>query len=84
MKKIPRGKAKAPKVVQPKANLDNEGLLNHLSLTRNKIKTLETLSKDKYFNHPFFGDLKLGQSINFLEIHTKHHLNIIEDIILNA
>ena len=84
MKKIPRGKAKAPKVVQPKANLDKEGLLNHLSLTRNKIKALEMLSKDNYFSHPLFGDLKLGQSINFLEIHTKHHLNIIEDIILNA
>ena len=29
------------------------------------------------------GDLTLNQTINFLEIHTKHHLEIIEDIISN-
>jgi hypothetical protein len=44
---------------------------------------LETISKDRYFTHPFFGDLTLNQTINFLEIHTKHHLEIIEDIISN-
>jgi hypothetical protein len=81
MKKIPRGRAKAPKVVQPKDNINKDALFAHLSLTRDKINALETLPKDSHFNHPFFGDLKLNQTINFLEIHTKHHLNIIEDII---
>jgi len=41
---------------------------------------LKTLPKDRYFEHPFFGKLKLKQTINFLEIHTMHHLDIIEDI----
>jgi hypothetical protein len=81
MKKIPRGRAKSPEVVQPKGNINKDSLLTHLSLTRNKIKELDLLSKDKYFKHPFFGDLKRNQTINFLEIHTKHHLEIIEDII---
>ena len=80
-KKIPRGKAKAPEVVQPKAHIDKDNLLTHLSLTRNKIKELDLLSKDNYFKHPFFGDLKLNQTINFLTIHTNHHIKIIEDII---
>lgn len=82
-KKIPRGRAKSPKVVLPDENINNESLIKHLSLTRDNIMKLETLSKDRYFTHPFFGDLTLNQTINFLEIHTKHHLEIIEDIISN-
>lgn len=81
MEKIPRGRAKSPEVVQPKVNIDKNSLLIHIIETRNKINELKTLSKDSYFEHPFFGKLKLQQTINFLEIHTKHHLDIIEDII---
>ena len=81
MGKIPRGRAKSPEVVQPKVNIDKNSLLIHIIETRNKINELKTLSKDSYFEHPFFGKLKLQQTINFLEIHTKHHLDIIEDII---
>ena len=81
MGKIPRGRAKSPEVVQPKENIDKNSLLIHIIETRNKINELKTLSKDRYFEHPFFGKLKLQQTINFLEIHTKHHLDIIEDII---
>lgn len=81
IKKFPRGRAKSPEVVRPKLNVNNISLLNHLSVTRTKIKELDFLSKDKYFEHPYCGKLKLKQAINFLEIHTKHHLEIIEDII---
>jgi hypothetical protein len=81
MGKIPRGRAKSPEVVQPKEKIDKNSLLIHIIETRNKINELKTLSKDSYFEHPFFGKLKLQQTINFLEIHTKHHLDIIEDII---
>lgn len=80
-RKFPRGKGKAPEVVQPKGTIDKNNLQSHIVLTRNKINELKTLHKDKYFEHPFFGKLKLKQTINFLEIHTKHHLEIIEDII---
>lgn len=80
-KKIPRGRAKAPKIVQPQENLNQEGLLNHLSLTRNAIKELDSVSKNNYFKHPYFGNLKLDQTLNFLEIHTQHHLAIVDDIL---
>lgn len=82
-KKIPRGRAKAPQVVRPKGNTDQTELEIHLSNTLNKIMELEFLSKDNYFEHPYFGNLKLKQTINFLEIHTNHHLEIIRDIIKN-
>lgn len=80
-KKIPRGRAKAPKIVQPQENLSQEGLLNHISITRNAIKELASVSKNHYFKHPYFGNLKLEQTMNFLEIHTQHHLSIMDDIL---
>lgn len=82
-KKIPRGKAKAPKVVVPKALINNDDLQEHLSKTRDAIKVLEMVSKDQFFEHPYFGKLKLKETIRFLEIHTDHHLNIIKDIVTN-
>jgi hypothetical protein len=82
-KKIPRGRAKAPKLVLPENNLTKESLENHVSLTRNTIQELSLLSKDHYFEHPYFGKLKLKKTIDFLEVHTQHHLKIIEDIINN-
>lgn len=80
-KKIPRGRAKAPKLVLPEGNLTQESLQTHVSLTQNAMKELGLLSKDNYFEHPYFGKLKLEQTIKFLEVHTQHHLTIIEDII---
>lgn len=81
IKKFPRGKAKAPKSVRPTENISENNLKAHLAQTRNKIDELKVIPKDSYFEHPFFGKLALGQTINFLEIHTKHHLNIINDSI---
>ena len=81
-KKIPRGKAKAPKIVVPKADIPFADLQQHLAKARETIKGLETVSKDHFFEHPYFGKLKLKETIRFLEIHTNHHLKIIRDIII--
>jgi len=80
MNKIPRGRAKAPKVVVPKT-YDEQTLLEHLKIVTLKIQGLENMSSDKYFDHPYFGNLRLNKTIKFLEIHTNHHLEIITDII---
>jgi hypothetical protein len=80
MNKIPRGRAKAPKVVVPKT-YDEQTLLEHLKIVTLKIQGLENISSDKYFDHPYFGNLRLNKTIKFLEIHTNHHLEIINDII---
>ncbi len=81
-KKIPRGKAKAPIIVVPKADITFADLQQHLAKARETIKGLETVSKDQFFDHPYFGNLKKKQTIRFLEIHTNHHLKIIRDIII--
>ena len=80
MNKMPRGRAKAPKVVVPNT-YDKQSLLEHLKTATLKIQELENISPDKYFDHPFFGNLKLNKAVKMLEIHTNHHLEIINDII---
>jgi hypothetical protein len=82
-KKIPRGRAKSPEIVMPKGSIDQPKLTALLTETRSNCKELSFLQADKYFEHPFFGKLKLKQTISFLEIHTNHHLEIIRDIVSN-
>ncbi|MDH4403809.1 MAG: DUF1569 domain-containing protein [Flavobacterium sp.] len=79
--KIPRGKVKAPEVVVPNKTIEEATLLTHITQTRNSLLELESISNNHYFEHPLLGKLKKKDTIRFLEIHTNHHLKIIEDII---
>ncbi len=79
--KIPRGRAQAPDSIRPKNNFDAASLKEHIYITNEKIKVLETLTRNHHFEHPFFGELNLKPAMKFLFIHTKHHLHIINDII---
>lgn len=78
---IPRGKAKAPKQVRPAEFNTMEDLKNKLSKAQQNIKLLNSLPKNSYFTHPYFGDLNLKASVWFLQLHTNHHLKIVNDII---
>jgi hypothetical protein len=79
--KIPRGKAKAPKVVIPTQVATQEELLAKLAAAKNNVLKLDTFSENQFFNHPYFKDLNVKQTKKFLTIHTKHHLKIIQDIL---
>jgi hypothetical protein len=79
-RKIPRGKAKAPKSVQPIGDINQESLLLKIAKVKSKLEELQQLPADKYFPHPGLGNMKLKQMIKFLEIHTAHHLRIIFEI----
>ncbi|WP_396138068.1 DUF1569 domain-containing protein [Flavobacterium sp.] len=78
--KIPRGKARAPKVVQPEGEISKESLQLHLEKVQQNLENWEDLNENCYFFHPFFGDLNKKSTEKFLVLHTKHHLKIIEDI----
>lgn len=78
--KIPRGKAKAPKSVQPIGDYTIESLTKKVAIAKSKLEQLKQLPKNKYFEHPGLGPMKLKQTIKFLEIHTRHHYEIIADI----
>jgi D-serine dehydratase len=78
---IPRGKAKAPKVVIPVDEITIETLQESLKNTYQAIAYLKDCQEKQYFMHPFFGQLNKKQTIQFLAIHTQHHLKIIRDIL---
>lgn len=80
MNKLPRGRVKATKAVIPE-EYNEKSLREHLYSTKLKVEELKIIDSNKYFNHPVFGNLKLNKTIKFLDIHTKHHLDIINDIL---
>jgi hypothetical protein len=79
--RIPRGRAKAPKVVQPKNNVTEATIMAALAKTYLLLEVLPNLEKNNFFAHPYFGNLNKQQTITFLNIHTAHHLHIIKDIV---
>lgn len=81
MNKIPRGKAKSPDIVQPKDDISIDSLKNKIDVTSKKINELNQLNSNHFFMHPYFGKLNLEPTIKFLEINTKHHLDIINEIV---
>ena len=81
MNKIPRGKVRAPKMVQPNLDFTEDSLKTHLEKVRTNSENLSTLSPNNYFEHPFMGHLKLKSTIRFIKLHTQHHINIINEII---
>jgi hypothetical protein len=79
--KIPRGRGKAPKAVQPSEEVTASLLLASVEKAKENIALLGNLNKNQYFLHPYFGHLNLKPTIKFLKIHTQHHLDIINDIL---
>ena len=79
---IPRGRARSPKGVMPK-KYSHDSLKLHLQEVREKIRLLHDMSSGKFFKHPYFGKLSLKNAKVFMEIHTDHHLKIINDIIIS-
>ncbi|MGF1533910.1 MAG: hypothetical protein ACFCUI_09405 [Bernardetiaceae bacterium] len=78
---IPRGAAKAPKVVLPEPEFDPQKIEQQVLNARNLITQLEKLPPRAFFEHPYFGHVALRSVPRFLEIHTRHHLKIIQDIL---
>jgi hypothetical protein len=81
MKKIPRGKAKAPKSVQIEEGFTIDSLNMYIDFIKTKVKILDTMDSKNNFLHPYFGMLNLKATIKTLLIHTNHHIKIINDII---
>ena len=78
---IPRGKAKAPKSVRSFETITLKELENQLEIAKKAVEEIQHLDKKSNFIHPYFGMLDLKQTIYFLNLHTKHHLKIIDAIL---
>jgi len=81
VKRIPRGKAKAPKAVQSIDEITTKSIERQLKTARALLQEMMSMNPKTNFKHPFIGKLNLKQALLFIEIHTKHHLYIIDDII---
>lgn len=81
---IPRGKGRAPKAVVAPSDIDASQLQELLQKAQALYPLLDELPPQHYFEHPYFGHLKVKRSRRFLEIHTYHHLKIIRDILKEA
>ncbi|WP_191858660.1 DUF1569 domain-containing protein [Hanstruepera ponticola] len=78
---IPRGKAKAPKIVRPPEVISIDDLKTQIRLANDNINRIKTLDDNAYFTHFVFGQLNKTKTIQFLQLHTNHHLKIIRDIL---
>ncbi|WP_310556145.1 DUF1569 domain-containing protein [Flavobacterium sp.] len=78
---IPRGKAKAPKSVQSIDEIKLSDLQLQLKNAYILINDLEFLKPNHNFKHPYFGVLNTKETIKFLNIHTHHHIKIMNDIL---
>ncbi|MES2891273.1 MAG: hypothetical protein V4725_04650 [Bacteroidota bacterium] len=78
---IPRGRSKAPKVVQPVTDWKIDQLKQEMRAIKERYKELDALAPNAFFKHPYFGHVKLKPARRFLAIHTEHHLKIIREII---
>jgi len=78
---IPRGKAKSPAAVLPPHKILTKELLSQVEEARDNLKNLRILDKNSNFIHPVFGQLNTKQAKRFLELHTRHHLKIVRDIL---
>ena len=78
---IPRGKAKAPKIVRPEGEINRDTLASSVSKVRENLIGWKDFDKNANFPHPFFGVLNKKETENFLVLHTKHHLMIVNDIL---
>ena len=78
---FPKGKGKAPKVVNNEEDIQIDDLKKQLKLVKELLANKSKLKPKSNFNHPYFGLLNLKQSQRFLAVHTQHHLKIIDEIV---
>ncbi len=78
---IPRGAAQSPPSVRPPDVVLLDSLTVQLQKARQNLIDISGLDENAFFAHPVFDHLDRDQSRRFLEIHTNHHLKIIQDIL---
>jgi len=80
LNKFPRGKGKAPDIVKP-TQTEKTDFDAMFAKTRSIIEELKSCSANQFFLHPIFGNLNKKNTFIMLDIHTRHHILIINDIL---
>lgn len=87
-RRIPRGRAQAPEAVQPR-DVDVETLTERAAENRRRVEEyqerIRELARIRLTRpHPVLGDFDARRWILFLDIHERHHLAIVDDILRAA
>jgi hypothetical protein len=80
VKKIPRGRTKAPAAVVPAPGITEDTLHQSFDKTMLAIADFEKAGAKQYFHHRLLGNLDRDRTRLLMELHTRHHLDIIRDI----
>ena len=78
---IPRGVIKAPAAGQPQTGRTPEELTTMLNKTWSRIEKAASVPDDRTADHPLLGTLTRDEVLRFTEVHTAHHLAIIDEIL---
>ncbi len=86
---IPRGIGKAPSAALPDTPIKIERLREGLETQIRHLDAIETERKEavrstQQFRHPQFGFLTPRQWIRFVHVHTRHHMKIVRDILIES
>lgn len=78
---IPRRRGVAPEKTLPLESLLPQELYKLLDEAERAIEEIKNIDRQKWFKHPVFGVITGDEGIKFIEIHNRHHLKIIRDIL---
>ena len=81
---IPRGRGKAPDASLPNEEITELGLRELLSKAKLSVQQAAESNYECWWAHIRFGVMKRDEALKFVEIHNKHHLKIISDILSKA
>jgi hypothetical protein len=79
--RIPRGRARSPEPALPKQGAGSDELNELLNESEAWLARAEAASPDQWFEHFAFGVLRRDRTLRFLEVHNRHHLRIVRDIL---
>lgn len=80
-KTFPRGVVQAPDISRPSDNPDPALLSRSIAKTRSRLGNPLELAETSTIIHPIMNVMYRDEVLEFMVIHTGHHLNIIHDLI---
>lgn len=78
---IPRGAVKAPDFVAPNPDSTPQSVSKLLDNFEAGISEVEKAPENKTSKHPLLGLLSPQETLDFVSIHTEHHLKIVREIL---
>jgi hypothetical protein len=79
--RIPRGRAKAPESAVPRSVLGAAELSSLVDECERTVGAAKRLDRGAWFKHFALGVLPRDRALRFLDVHNRHHLKIVAEIL---